>query len=118
MRPMAPSSPSTLNSEKLPFRRGIELQHLRNARSAPGRQAKRRPCRPLPQTSRSRCCVSAGLGGAAEQVAAQLADILEQRAVPAPTTSSQKRLAENFSRITTAPPPTSTLPTATMPPTL
>ncbi len=37
---------------------------------------------------------------------------------PVSTTSRQKARAENFSRMTTEPPPTSTLPGATMPPTL
>ena len=39
--------------------------------------------RPLPQASRSRCACSFGCGRRVDQVAAQLADILEQRAVPA-----------------------------------
>ena len=52
-----------------------------------------------------------------DQIAAQLADILEQRAVPIDDVVPEFA-AENLSRITTEPPRTSIAPVATTPPTL
>ena len=50
-----------------------------------------------------------------DEIAAELADILEQ-VQSQRTTSSQNSRAENFSRITTEPPLTSSAPVATTPP--
>ena len=52
-----------------------------------------------------------------QQVAAELADVLEQRALGL-ATSSQKRLAEKCARSTRVPPPAKVRPEATTPPTL
>ena len=58
-------------------------------RSGPGISARRRPCSPLPQASRKLMGALARMLRRGEQIAAELADILHQRAVPA-VTSSQK----------------------------
>ena len=73
---------------------------------------------PLPQHSRCRCARLARMRRRVDADSGTARRYTETACSPSAATSSQNCRAENFSRITTEPPRTSTAPVATTPPTL